>query len=196
MSDTVKVSMKNTSGARYTKHLLDLIGKGWAVNTTHRNSVVSDDFAQFFTYWPHNDHITMACMSIERFIQLKQDVWLKLPADLQSSTSLAGYVCQLGGKTFKPNLQAEEELGIALALYMSSTNTAKMYEKQTPNQPFGFLAVMYPTNEEFTDFAVRPSIYAPLNALMSPQDTIGFSQEVMSHDKACGKTEYFKYLKK
>jgi hypothetical protein len=173
-----------------------MIGKGWIVNTTHHSSVVSDDFAQFFSYWPHNSHLTMAAMSMERFIQLKQNGLFEIPSHLMTSSSLAGLVAELGAETFKPHKKSEELLGIALALYMTTTNTANMYDVQTPNAPFGFLAVMYPRNKKFTDFAVRPSIYAPLQEVMSVKDTMDFCQQVLNHDRDNGKKEYFKHLKK
>jgi hypothetical protein len=55
---------------------------------------------------------------------------------------------------------------------------------------------MYPTNKKQTDFAVRPSILAPLENILSVQEAMSFAEQTMQYDRDAGKKEYFKYIKK
>lgn len=182
---------------RFTKHFSNLVSKGWFVNAHDPNSVVSDDFAQFFTYWPHKDHLTLATMSVEKYYQFIDEVTPLLPEHSLTSSSLAQFVCESGFKTFGDYSKSDSELlGMALAIYMRHTKTGAIYESQMGGRAFGFLAVMYPTNKKQTDFAVRPSILAPLENVLSVQEAMSFAEQTMQYDRDAGKKEYFKYIKK
>ena len=182
---------------RYTKHLTDLISKGWFINTSSSEAIVSDDFGQFFTDWPHNDHLTMSTMNLERHHQLLADIKGILPAHLLDSSHTAGFVAEAGAKTFDGrDKKAMDMLGLALALYMPQTSAGKLYELQFSGTSFGFMAIMYPTTKKYNNFMVRPSVYAPLTKMMSTNDAMRFAQQTMEHDRAAGKKEYFKHIKK
>lgn len=66
---------------RFKKYFSSLVDKGWSA-TAHNEDVVDENFAQFFTYFPHNDHLVMASMSVDRFYQLHADAKATVPAHL------------------------------------------------------------------------------------------------------------------
>ena len=180
---------------RFTKHISSLEEKGWFITPHHEDAVVSDDFCFFISYWPHNGHISMSAMNIERYWQFKKEIYSQVPTHLQDSSMLAGFVAESGADTFKPNKKAEELHAMALAMYMQTTSTGSMYEQRFSGSPFAFMAIMYPSNKKFKDFAVRPTMFAPLSSALSVDEANDFIDSTLKHDLDSGKKHYFKYIK-
>lgn len=185
------------ASSRYEKHLNHLTEKGWFATGHGPDNVVDENFAQFFSYWPHNNHLLMASISIDRLYDMLHKAKSSIAERDLDVSFLAGGVCQFGAQTFnEKNIDAEEKWAIMSALYLPQTSVGNKYFKQFYGQPLSFFNVLYPTNKRFTDFAVRPAILAPVSEILSAEDAMRYAKQIMDLDKKSGKKEHFKYLKK
>ncbi|MFD3435225.1 hypothetical protein [Alteromonas macleodii] len=181
---------------RFKKYFSSLVDKGWSA-TGHNGDVVDENFAQFFTYFPHNDHLVMASMSVDRFYQLHADAKTTVPAHLLERDKLAELILQASYATHgakKPEI--EEQWAIASALYMPTTSTGNTVVTQFYGRPFAFFTVMYPSNKAKTDFGIRPASVVPLEQILSVDETRDYFNQIIASDKQSGKKQYFKYLKR
>jgi len=181
---------------RFAKHLKTLTDKGWFTTAHHESAVVDENFAQFFTFFPHNNHLVMASISVDRFYQLLSDTKGTVPAHLMTSEVLASGVCDYAYKAKNSqNADVRESWALLAALYMSTTSTGNTVMTKMHGQPFAFFTVMYPTNKKKTDFACRPASVAPLPNLLSVDESKDYCSQIMAADRQSGKKQYFKYLK-
>ena len=184
------------ANARFKEHLSSMVDKGWSV-TGHNDNVVDENFAQFFTYFPHNEHLVMGSMSVDRFYQFISDTKSALPAHHLERENLGAMVLETAYDTRgKKNPNAESLWALASALYMATTGTGNTVMTQFHGHPFAFFTVMYPTNKQQTNFAIRPASVAPLHQILSVEECKDYFSQIMASDKQQGKKLYFKYLKK
>jgi hypothetical protein len=182
---------------RFERHFNTMIEKGWDVTAGAPDSVVDDNFGQFFIYWPHNKYLTMAAMSVDRYYQLIKDISTKDLPEIHDATAMAGMLCEMGMEGFSKKNKSTynpEHLAMINACYMASTNTGKTYLSQSTGESFAFLTLMYPANKKCSHFSLRPSMLIGTD-LLSVDDIHNFAGRVMQIDKDSGKKELFKYLK-
>lgn len=185
------------SNARFEKFYKQMIANGWNADG-NPEAVVDENFGQFFTYWPHLDNMTMATISVDRYIQLREQISQSTELDFTNPASMAEGLGAIGTQLIKGNKrdkETEEMLGLMAALYMNASRTGRSYIEQAYGRPFAFLIIMYPSNKNCTDFYVRPSLMIG-TGLMSVGDVYDMVNQVMEHDKASGKKEFFKYFKR
>lgn len=181
---------------RFKKYFSSLVDKGWSA-TAHNEDVVDENFAQFFTYYPHNDHLVMASMSVDRFYQLHADAKSSVPSHLLERDKLAELVLHTASATHgSKNPEIEEQWAIASALYMPTTSTGNTVVKKFYGRPFAFFTVMYPTNKAKTDYGIRPASVVPLTQILSVEECKDYFNQIIASDKQSGKKQHFKYLKR
>jgi hypothetical protein len=185
--------MKNP---RFSRYLASMKDKGWFATGHDPDSIVDDNFAQFFTFFPHDQHMVMASMSVDRFYQFVSDTKSTVPAYLLERERLVDFLCSAAHETKgHKSLDKEALWAMSAALYMSVTSTGNTVMTRYHGSPFAFFTVMYPSNKSKTDFAVRPASAAPIEHVLSVQESHDYCQQIMQADKQAGKKAYFKYLK-
>lgn len=184
------------ANARFKEHLSSMVDKGWFA-TGHNEDIVDENFAQFYTYFPHNEHIVMASMSIDRFYQFIASAKTSIPTHQLERDKLVATVLQTAHDTqVKKNPDTEALWALATALYMTTTLTGNQVMSQFHGHPFAFFTVMYPKNKSKTDFAIRPATLVPVPQILSVEESKEYINQIIATDKQQGKKDYFKYLKK
>ncbi len=170
--------------------------KGWFATGYDPDAIVDDNFVQFFTFFPHDKHMVMASMSVDRLYQFISETQSALPAHLLDRDNLVSFLCSAAHETKGQKSSDKEVLwAMSAALYMSVTSTGNTVMTRYHGSPFAFFTIMYPTNKSNTDFAVRPASVAPLEQILSVQESHDYCQQITQADKQAGKQAYFKYLK-
>jgi len=170
-----------------------MIDNGWDVKGHDHSAIVDDNFSQFFVYWPQTKHAIMSVLSVDRFVELIEDVQLKGGPEFHNPESLANALCHFSVEHHKERKGDEKLIGMLSACYMATTSAGKTYLSNARGLPFAFIAMLYPSNKKHTNFYVRPAISIG-NKLMSVDEVHDMACTIMQHDKDAGKKQYFKYL--
>ncbi len=126
------------ANSRFKQHLASMVEKGWSV-TGHNDAVVDENFAQFFTYFPHDQHLVMASISVDRFYQFITEAKSAIPAHLMERDRLVEMVLQTAHDTRGTKKPDQEALwALSSALYMTTTSTGNKVMTQFHGHPFGF----------------------------------------------------------